>query len=392
VKNFRILASIAAVWVTVDSVYAQIWTQASVPTNNWYSAVAASADGSKWVTVTVGDSFYTSGDSGNTWVSNNVPANNWTSVASSADGSKLVATAYGTGINGIYTSSDSGSTWVFHSVPPNRWASVASSADGNKLVAVEHVNPNICFSTNAGITWISTSVPNLQHWNSGVALSADGSKLLCAGLYWPFFLLSPTNGILVSTNLGVQWDFKEGQRFVSLACSSDGTKLVAATGLIWLSQDSGATWTQTGLPNASWPSIASSADGTKLVAVTYGSGIYTSTDSGNTWISNNVPTNSWRSVATSADGGKLAAVTDSGGIWTLQTTPIPQMTLTPGNGNLTLSWIIPSTNFVLQQNLDLTISNWTDVTNIPVLDLMNLQNEVTLPATNGSAFYRLATQ
>jgi hypothetical protein len=162
--------------------------------------------------------------------------------------------------------------------------------------------------------------------------------------------------------------------------------------LIWLSQDSGATWTQTGLPNASWPSIASSADGTKLVAVTYGSGIYTSTDSGNTWISNNVPTNSWRSVATSADGGKLAAVTDSGGIWTLQTTPIPQMTLTPGNGNLTLSWIIPSTNFVLQQNLDLTISNWTDVTNIPVLDLMNLQNEVTLPATNGSAFYRLATQ
>jgi hypothetical protein len=67
------------------------------------------------------------------------------------------------------------------------------------------------------------------------------------------------------------------------------------------------------------------------------------------------------------------------------------MNTTPANGNLTLSWIIPSTNFVLEQNLDLTSTNWTDVTNMPVLNLTNLQDEVTLPLTNGSGFYRLAT-
>jgi hypothetical protein len=67
------------------------------------------------------------------------------------------------------------------------------------------------------------------------------------------------------------------------------------------------------------------------------------------------------------------------------------MNTTPANGNLTLSWIIPSTNFVLEQNLDLTSMNWTDVTNMPVLNLTNLQDEVTLPLTNGSGFYRLAT-
>jgi hypothetical protein len=99
-------------------------------------------------------------------------------------------------------------------------------------------------------------------------------------------------------------------------------------------------------------------------------------------------------VVSSADGGKLAAIASGpggGGIWTLQTAPAPQMNTTPANGNLTLSWIIPSTNFVLEQNLDLTSTNWTDATNMPVLNLTNLQDELTLPLTNGSGFYRLAT-
>jgi hypothetical protein len=123
--------------------------------------------------------------------------------------------------------------------------------------------------------------------------------------------------------------------------------------------------------------------------------IYVSTDFGVTWTTNFPPgTNYWTGVVSSADGGKLAVIASGpggGGIWTLQTAPAPQMNTTPANGNLTLSWIIPSTNFVLEQNLDLTSTNWTDVTNMPVLNLTNLQDEVTLPLTNGSGFYRLAT-
>jgi hypothetical protein len=46
-------------------------------------------------------------------------------------------------------------------------------------------------------------------------------------------------------------------------------------------------WTQTTAPNTNWYSVASSSDGTKLVAVTLGEfangGIYISTDSGTTW-------------------------------------------------------------------------------------------------------------
>jgi hypothetical protein len=124
------------------------------------------------------------------------------------------------------------------------------------------------------------------------------------------------------------------------------------------------TWTQTMASMAFWSSVASSADGTKLVAVfaNYsGSGIFTSTDSGNTWTSNNVSGGGWTSVASSADGSKLVAVAN-GGIWTLQTAPSPEINITPSNGNFTLSWTLPSRNFVLQQNLDLTTTNWVTLT------------------------------
>ena len=65
------------------------------------------------------------------------------------------------------------------------------------------------------------------------------------------------------------------------------------------------------------------------------------------------------------------------------------MSITPANGNLALSWIVPSTNFVLQQSSDLI--SWTDAVATPTLNLTNLQNEVTLPLTGSNTFYRLKT-
>src|SRR5215831_19464358 len=57
----------------------------------------------------------------------------WQAIASSADGSKLVAVvSYGQ----IYTSTDAGMTWTPHESSRN-WYSVASSADGTKLVTCE---------------------------------------------------------------------------------------------------------------------------------------------------------------------------------------------------------------------------------------------------------------
>ena len=96
-------------------------------------------------------------------------------------------------------------------------------------------------------------------------------------------------------------------------------------------------------------------------------------------------------MASSADGSKLVLVVYKGGIWTLQTTPAPVMNITNSDGNLTLSWIIPSTNFVLQQCTDLSAGDWMAVTNQPVLNLTNLQNQVTLPLPTNNVFFRLST-
>jgi hypothetical protein len=65
------------------------------------------------------------------------------------------------------------------------------------------------------------------------------------------------------------------------------------------------------------------------------------------------------------------------------------MNITPTNCNLALSWIVPSTNFVLQQSCDL--QNWTEMTNQPVLNLTNLQNQVILSPPGSNVFYRLKT-
>jgi hypothetical protein len=97
------------------------------------------------------------------------------------------------------------------------------------------------------------------------------------------------------------------------------------------------------------------------------------------------------SVASSADGTILLA-SGGPGVYTFQTTPTPQLNITPSSGDLLLSWIVPSTNFVLEQDSHLNTTNWTPVTNVPVLILTNLEDQVILASPTGNTFYRLQAQ
>ena len=178
-----------------------------------------------------------------------------------------------------------------------------------------------------------------------------------------------------------------------LGSSADGSTLVAGNGgngsLLYTSTNSGVSWA-TNTVRRVWASVAASADGRRLIAGSYPA-IYSSPDSGMTWLSNDAPQLNWRAVATSADGNALVAAATSGGIYNLQLMPKPSLNinLMMANSNLGLSWLIPSTNLVLQQSSDL--ASWSDVTNIPMLNLTNLQNQVIIPLSNGDGFYRLAT-
>ena len=86
------------------------------------------------------------------------PAQDWISIASSADGTKLAAAGnYGY----LYTSTDSGSNWAVSSTttngpePVRPWTGLAVSADASKLIAVANFNP-VFISTDFGQSWYTT--------------------------------------------------------------------------------------------------------------------------------------------------------------------------------------------------------------------------------------------
>lgn len=425
------LAASAVLLVVASPSQAQDWTSASVP-NGFWASVASSADGAKLVAASPNLGLIeTSTDSGTTWSPCGAPSNAWYSVACSADGTKLAAVTFH---GSIYTSPDSGGSWTdVLDVPINPvsfpdWyflPSIACSADGTKLAAM--ICPNgtgqwIITSTNFGATWVTngsgafhartngfcTSSPCWGSVLSSVASSADGTKLAVAFV---------AGDVCTSLDGGLNWTSNNLPAFNwnGIASSADGNKLALVTGLvgqltpIYVSTNGGSTWQMSGAPanlNTSWRAVASSADGSRLVAVcgwgvnAYQRGrIYTSADSGLTWVSNNSPSTYWSSVASLADGRKLVATvgidysgTLGGGIWISQSAPAPCLNITPQGDGFALSWIVPSANFVLQQNSDMTTSNWTDVAIPPTLNLTNLQYQLTMSLTGSQQYYRLVAR
>ena len=369
-------AVLGAMFCAVTVSLAQIWTT-NIAIGG--SCVASSAGGNV-LAVAASSRIYISTNSGVTWTTNSLPS---TCLAVSADGSKLVVGSSSPGA--IYTSTNSGITWLQQSNPPsygafNNLRAIASSADGNKLVAVLYGTCPVFTSTNSGVTWTTNSAP-ISYWTA-VASSPDGNKLFAVN-----------TGIWESTNSGISWMSNNAPilgGYSAIASSADGTIILAAIGGggIYSSTDSGATWASNGVPSEPWAAIASSASGSRVVAVCYG-GIYSSTNSGLAWVSNSVPFQVWNSVAASADGMKFVALT-SGRIFTRKANPNPQLDMSSSSTNLVVSWLIPSTNFVVQQSSDL--SSWSSTTDTPTLNLTNLQYQVSHAPSNNSGFFRLVSQ
>jgi len=123
-------------------------------------------------------------------------------------------------------------------------------------------------------------------------MSSSGSKVLVA-------TLTSLNGVTgagnlyVSINSGVDYTAQAGpgsEMWISVAMSSDGTKMAGLTGsTIWTSIDGGTSWTSTALPFVAYrgrSSLALSGDGSQLLAATtiVGNGVvYTSSNFGVTW-------------------------------------------------------------------------------------------------------------
>jgi hypothetical protein len=304
------------------------------PSTSSLAQITTSAGGSLITLTTVGGNVYTTINEGTNWVKQAGSGSRfWASVASSTDGTKLVASeVHPVGsqvtaanpnpavkccstLGDIFTSTDSGVTWTDRTAAGTRnWGQVASSADGTKLVAVE-VNGGIWVSSNSGSAWSTTGSPTgAKAWSS---VCSDGT-----GTY----LAATVRGgnIWTSGNGGTSWTERTtpGARLWSaISCNSDsagyGVRLVAAPvatpaspgGEIWTSTDGGSNWTSqlgsTSVAGSSpvWSGLASDSKGQNIVAIVQGGYIYTSKDGGVSWWQQTAAgVSSWNSVTTYADG------------------------------------------------------------------------------------------
>ena len=312
---------------------------------------------------------YTSSNAGVTWTPQ--PASNsiiqdglgwWiTSIASSADGVKLVGIAAG---DYIYTSTDSGVTWVKHTeLGVQKWLQVTSSTDGVHLIAITRANgpsaPAVVYkSADSGATWTTSFALPTNLFANQITSSADGSHLLLTtGSVTTYPVSFGATSLYTSTDFGVTWThltttLPNMQWVYSASASSDGSH-IAIIGSdadnqqlrLYTSTDFGATWTERltptsfrltapgaftgegyGAQNLIGAAVAVSADGSKLVEYMddnpdgtgqYTSYLYTSSDFGATWVQQtSAGTHTWSYLDMSGDATKLFAHVDHGDIWT----------------------------------------------------------------------------
>lgn len=201
------------------------WTAANVSTNGlsapiMWSAVASSADGNDLFAVTSPGYYYVlSTNSGSSWVGFPEDVGPVKSIACSADGTRL-AIAYErwvlTWTNDLpidLNLSDTNWNWALVETNPipvgsytNYLTAVASSADGSKLVAAE-ASGRIFTSSDLGATWNPANAPVLS-WSS-VAASADGGKMVAVSRDGGIFLYGtipqPQLGLATSGGSNVLW-------------------------------------------------------------------------------------------------------------------------------------------------------------------------------------------
>jgi len=303
-----------------------------------WNSIASDTSGTKLAAVVYGGYIYTSTNSGTTWTARtSAGSKNWGSITSSADGMKLAATVGNHDNEGnhggadddyIYTSSDGGATWVAQTNSGQRhWSSITSSADGTKLAATtwnwDSSGSYLYTSVDSGLTWTEQSAAGGRHWQSIIS-SPDGTKLAASlwdgdggGVVTGVYASGVWTWTLNDTGGGNRWVIGGSADLSILAINSNDSSIT-------LSEDGGATWNIKALPTDEHAvSIAFSQDGSRLVVGTYnasGEGsVYTSMDHGTTWTLQNKANiggpNPYFSVTINANANQIVAAQLGGAIY-----------------------------------------------------------------------------
>jgi Concanavalin A-like lectin/glucanases superfamily len=271
-----------------------------------WTGVAMSSGGDVMIALEYGNRPWISTNGGANWnVISNAPASkNWTSVAMSSDGTKILIGAVSPNAV-LYRSSNTGASWTAIDTSGARnWGSVAMSSNGSIMAAADN-GGYLYISNNSGSTFSAVGSLGIKNW-TGVAISSNGTTIVA---------VASNDYIYISRNSGSTWSqVSSSTSYSSVAISSDGTTITATIGgsYITVSRDSGNSWNSRAYNN-NWPGVAMSSDGRIQVAVQASGYMYYSSDFGTTWtIGLRNSYKSWKNIAISADGTTFIASTTYG--------------------------------------------------------------------------------
>lgn len=244
-----------------------------------------------------------------------------------------------------FTSTDYGNTLSFPSLTPSFYAnagSISCNSAGSVVIGVtptayiirfnynnsisnilqtgsQYMNYNTNFLEGGDSTW-NTLTNISQQWTSIVS---NQDSTIFAGCYSSS---GNPGGIYISTNSGRSWSLTSAPilEWTSITCSGTGKYMYACStndGYIYVSSTTGNTWTLTSTDVRNYTCIATDILGVNVFASSsdyYSGYLYSSTNYGVSWIVLDSFSLYWSSITCSSDGTYAAACAsgDGNGVYT----------------------------------------------------------------------------
>lgn len=275
------------------------------------------------------NAIYTSSDSGATWNASYTSLNTTALTPSYAglsnNGQTIVVNTYTSGI--INISTNGGTTWTtkdvrnvgscgntptfINATAGGEVTGFAMSDDGSIIAMPCARTATLLLSTDSGSSFNAVTMPAQINTEGAVHISRAANAIWVAksdtGGLWKY-----TIGGSWSSNYSVPVSYPR-----SITGSENGTIVYTARGelqgngtySIFKSTDSGGAFTSISNTTKNWMGIKSSSDGTKLIGWTRGNDVWISQDSGATWSFAHTAASAINSVKFSADGSKAYSTT-----------------------------------------------------------------------------------
>lgn len=209
----------------------------------------------------------------------------------------------------------SGTQYNFLQYILGNWNSISCDSSGQNVVIINSYLPlnNILISNNYGSTWnnLTTSLGNINL--SQAVITPDGKNICLAAI---------RKGLYVSNNSGTTWTEYLSNNSIqnSAACSSNGQIILtigsqSKQNYLTISLNNGNSFTNPSVPTSNWNYVSMNSSGNIMAACSSDGICYISNDTGSTWQQSSLPTYNWNSISMDSTGNNIVISSLNGFIY-----------------------------------------------------------------------------